>query len=54
MKEIKIQDLKQVSGGLPVALAAIPLGWKIFGGAAVAGISAGIAVGLNYVNRTKK
>ncbi|MGQ5708402.1 class IIb bacteriocin, lactobin A/cerein 7B family [Lactobacillus sp. LL6] len=44
--ELSENDLKRVTGGfIPVAV------WAIWGGAAAAGFSGGIAVGLNKVNR---
>lgn len=43
------EELGKVSGGfIPVAV------WAIWGGAAAAGFSGGIAVGLNRVNRKRK
>ncbi|MDO4906692.1 class IIb bacteriocin, lactobin A/cerein 7B family [Neisseria sp.] len=54
MKELNQFELEKVSGGFLPALAAIPIGWKIFGASAAVGVTAGTAVGLNRVNREKK
>lgn len=46
MKELNQYELEAVAGGfIPVAV------WAIWGGAAAAGFTGGIAVGLNRVNR---
>lgn len=49
MKELNQYDLENVAGGvIPVAI------WALWAGAAGAGFTGGIAVGLNHVNRTAK
>lgn len=54
MKELNQFELQKVSGGALPLLAAIPIGWKIFGASAALGVTTGTAVGLNYVNRNNK